>query len=49
MADPTDDHPLKHLGEAETLAVATNRFNTGFRFVTDDQAAHDYAKQLGVS
>ncbi|KAA1399659.1 hypothetical protein [Aeromicrobium ginsengisoli] len=38
MANPADDHPRKHLGEAETIAILQRRFPEA-RFVTDDRAA----------
>lgn len=47
MADPTDDWPTKHLGEAETIAVVTSRFQ-GSRFITDDAGAQEFAQAEGI-
>lgn len=47
MADPTDDTPTKHLGEAETIAIARARFD-GSRFITDDQSARSMASAEGI-
>lgn len=47
LADPTDDSPTKHLGEAETIAVARRRFG-GSRFITDDKSARDMAEADGI-
>lgn len=46
MAGPGDP-PKKHLGEAEALAIISNRAS-GDVFVTDDQAARDLARTLEV-
>ena len=47
LADPTDDWPTKHLGEAETIAIAVSRFH-GSRFITDDLGARDAAVAAGI-
>ncbi len=47
MADPTDDHPTKHLGEAETIVVIKARFQ-GSRFITDDRGAYAAATAQGI-
>lgn len=47
MADPAEDHPLKHLGEAETIVIANARF-PGARFITDDRGAYAAAKAQGI-
>ena len=47
MADPADDHPKKHLGEAETIVLARQRF-AGSRFITDDQGAARFAVADGI-
>jgi predicted nucleic acid-binding protein len=50
MLEP-GDHPDKHMGEAETIAIASNRpLAATVYFVTDDRSAQDLAKanSLGV-
>lgn len=47
MADPTDDSPTRHLGEAETVAIARSRFGSS-RFITDDRSAGDMAAAEGI-
>lgn len=47
MADPTDDHPTKHLGEAETIVIIQSRFQ-GSRFITDDKKARAAATAQGI-
>lgn len=42
MADPTDDWPTRHLGEAETITVIDSRFKSS-RFITDDLEASNFA------
>lgn len=46
MASP-GDHRTKHLGEAETIAILTNRGIEGV-FVTDDQDAARRARSEGI-
>ncbi|MBT8162200.1 MULTISPECIES: hypothetical protein [Arthrobacter] len=46
LAEP-NDHPHKHLGEAETLAVMSSRKIHGF-FVTDDGGAQRLAARHGI-
>lgn len=41
------DHPRSHLGEAEGIAIITNRANDD-AFVTDDRAARELARASGV-
>lgn len=47
MADPTNDSPKKHLGEAETITIIESRFQ-GSRFITDDWGASQFAQQRGI-
>lgn len=47
MADPADDHPLKHLGEAETLTIVSRRFQ-GSRFLTDDGGARVFSNAMAI-
>lgn len=43
-----DDHPQKSLGEAETLAIMSRRFMTGF-FLTDDKEAIRLAREHHIA
>lgn len=48
MANPLDDWPTRHLGEAETIAIAQSRF-AGSRFLTDDADAQRVAQATGIT
>lgn len=43
-----DDHPQKSLGEAETLAIMSRRFMTGF-FISDDREAMRLAREHHIA
>lgn len=47
LSDPADDHPYKHLGEAETIVIIQTRF-VGSRFITDDRGAYAAATAQGI-